>query len=143
VAINFHEFLLLEEEFSKQDLLGLAKRIFGGCRYLGNITCTFGNRYVAFSYYPHKSLINVSFNFLEQPEHRSLTEPTGFATARELQPGTMTAIRKFEEFARELKKRGIGITYITGGRRLGLYKRVLEKAGMSVASSSGGFPVWR
>ena len=138
--MNFYKLL---EEMTKDDILDLATRIFGDCKKRHNITCQFENRYIAFSYYPSRSLISVAFNFLEEPERPSLTEPTSFTTARELQPGTMTAIRKFEEFASELKKRGVGITYITGGRRLNLYKRVMEKVGMSVTSSSGGFPVWR
>jgi len=147
--MNFHEFLLLEA-FTREDLRALATRIFGHCDEWYDydddddyeLTCRFKNRKIEFVYYPEERLIEVSFFFADDPTGG--VSPDVFTTGRELQSGTMEGIRKFEEFASELRKRGIGVKYETEGmRREDLYKRVMRKAGMTLAGSRGGYWTWR
>jgi len=129
MAMNFYSMNLLLE-FSRDKLLEIAERIFGNCKKFSNrwVDCDYQNREVSFNYWPEGKLINISFHFLEEPEK---TEGEPFPTARELQPGTIAGVRKFREFASELKKYGIGVTYTTEGRRREkLYSKVMQQAGL-------------
>lgn len=128
--MNFYEMSLLLE-FDAKDVLDLAERIFGHgrCGRDGReVRCWYSNRGITFTYDSNDRMIDVGFDFIDDPEEISADTLT---TARRLQPGTMETIRKFKEFATELKKHGIGIKYRTRGRRIDLYKKVLQQAGMS------------
>ncbi len=126
--MNFYSMSLLLE-FDHKELLEIATRIFGNCdEFYTDVNCVFRNRDIELTYYPHEKLVGVMFHFLEPPARFS--EDPDFPTGRELQPGTMEAIKKFGELAKELKKHNIGITYRTEGRRIDLYKKVMEKAGL-------------
>lgn len=138
---------LLLEYLTREDLHALATRIFGRCDELGDyddeLTCRFKNRRIEFVYDPEEGLVEVSF-FFDQDEPTGGISPDVFTTGRELQSGTMEGIQKFVEFARELRKHDIGIKYETEGRRReDLYKRVMQKAGMSSTFSRGGYWTWR
>ncbi len=139
-----------DEDFTKQDLLALATRIFGQCEkswehsWAYSAECKFKNRSIELTYRPQDRVVGISFFFLELPPGGASDDV--FTTGRELQPGTLEGIRKFEEFAKELKKRGIGIEYETeGSRREELYKKVLQKAGFSAINPEASIETgdWR
>lgn len=133
--MNFYEF------FNQGDLLSLTKSIFGNCdvHWLGGIGCDFSNRDILFRYHPDKNSVEISFYFIDDPEEKSQGP---YVTGRRLQSGTMAGVRKLQQFATELKKRGIGISYSTQGKRGDIYKRVLQKAGMSGTTDMGNW-AWR
>ena len=140
--MNFYE-MSVSMAFSRDKLLEIANRAFGGCKpdYPRYVDCKFSNREVNISYWPEEKAVSVIFSFVSAPEH--LAADT-FPTGRELQGGTIEGIRKFQAFATELKKYGIGIKYTTEGhRREDLYSKVLKKAGMSAVTTGDQGWIWR
>jgi len=140
--MNFYEMGLLLE-FNKEEFMALAERIFGACRESGSnaAICKFKNRNIELDYYHGERLVGISFLWAagERPGEVSAKDPHTYGSGREVQSGTIEGIRKFKEFAQELKKRNIGIIYVALGRREKLYDRIMKQAGMR--QSGGG--EWR
>ncbi len=138
-----------KEYFTGDDLVALATRIFGNCDHISDddpdyeeVHCKFKNRDIEFVYEPENNLVDISFFWIEQP-----ADPRGvegvISQAGKVQAGTMEGIRKFEEFARELKKRGIGVSYTASGKREKIYRKVMQKAGMEITDPWLSAYVWR
>jgi hypothetical protein len=142
MGMRFREFLL-QEDYA--DFKQVVTSSFPDCTPTrtndivpvptNSVVCKLAGRRIEVKYYPTyaqlpgKEVVHIQF-FGRPMGAEASNKDQPYFTAQALMSGTVEGMHRFIEFARQCKARGWAITYISEGKRLDVYAKAMERAGM-------------